>query len=100
MLIQFVRFRSGLSDAEVRTLMEERLPQFRAQAGLVQKYYFRNPQTGEYGGIYFWESEQAIQAFRQSDLAQGIAARYKVEGQPAVDVLEVILALRPEKAPG
>ena len=98
MVIQFVKFNSGHSEAEVRRLMEERLPQFRAQEGLVQKYYVKDPQTGEYGGIYFWRSEEDLKRFRQSDLAKGIPERYKAQGQPRVEIMEVILSLREEKA--
>ncbi|MBI4456030.1 MAG: YdhR family protein [Acidobacteria bacterium] len=97
MYIQFVKFKSGLSDGEVRRLMEERAPQFRALSGLVQKYYVRDSQTGEYGGIYLWDSEESMNKFRQSELARGTPISYKVVGQPRVEVYEMVLPLRPEK---
>ncbi|MFQ5912548.1 MAG: YdhR family protein [Nitrospinota bacterium] len=97
MLVQFVKFKSGLSDAEVRQTMEGRAPQFRALPGLLQKYYVRENETGEYAGIYFWDSEESMREFRQSELARTIPIVYKAVGQPRVEVLEMVLALRPEE---
>jgi heme-degrading monooxygenase HmoA len=96
-VIQFVKFKSGLSDAEVVRLLEERLSLFQALEGLVQKYYVRDPATGEFGGIYFWRSEEDLKRFRQSELAKGTAVVYKVEGQPRVEVMDVVLSLREQK---
>src|SRR5919197_293940 len=41
MIIQTVKFKSALSEEEVRRVMEERAPQFHALPGLLQKYYVR-----------------------------------------------------------
>ncbi len=77
MIIQIVKFRSALSEAEIRQVMEERAPQFRALAGLLQKYYMRDNQTGEVGAVYIWDSEESLREYRQSDLARTIASAYK-----------------------
>ena len=94
MVIQAVKFKSGLTDAEVRQTMEERAPQFRALPGLVQKYYLRDVETGEYSGMYFWDSDQSLGEFRKSELARTIPIAYKVIGQPRVETYEVIFPLR------
>ena len=39
MIIQVVKFQSGLPDEAVRRVMKERAPRFRALPGLLQKYY-------------------------------------------------------------
>ena len=52
MIIQTVKFKSALSEAEIQQVMEERAPQFRALPGLLQKYYLRDIQTGEVGAVY------------------------------------------------
>lgn len=98
MYVQFVKFESGLTDDDVRRTMEERAPQFRALPGLVQKYYVHEPETGEYAGIYIWESEEALDEFRNSDLARSIPAAYEVAGAPRVEILEVLFPLRGAKA--
>jgi hypothetical protein len=59
-ILRIVRFRSGLSDEVVRSTMDARAPQFAAQPGLLQKYYVRFAQTGEYGAVYVWDSEQSL----------------------------------------
>lgn len=98
MYVQFVKFKSGLADEQVRRTIEKRAPQFRALPGLVQKYYVREPETGEYAGIYFWESEEALNEFRTSDLARSIPEAYEVVGAPRVEILEVLCPLRGAKA--
>jgi hypothetical protein len=51
MIVQMVKYKSGLSDEEVRRVIAERAPQYEALAGLRQKLYISEPETGEYGGI-------------------------------------------------
>ncbi|MHA2252458.1 MAG: hypothetical protein ACXAD7_18975, partial [Candidatus Kariarchaeaceae archaeon] len=82
MFIQFVKFASNLTEDELLKKVEERKPQFEHLAGLRQKYYVREPATGEYGGIYVWESKEAMLEFQQSELAKSIIAAYEVNGQP------------------
>ena len=97
MVIQFVKLRSGLSDVEVRRVMEERTPEFRRVPGLVQKYFCRDSQTGEYAGVYLWDTEESMRQYRQSDFARSTPADYKVEGQPRIEVLDVLFPLRSEE---
>jgi heme-degrading monooxygenase HmoA len=94
MIIQFVKFKSGLSDAEVQRVMKERAPQFRALPGLVQKYYGHEKQTGEFTGVYYWDSEQSMREFQQTELARTIPAAYKVESPPRIEFFEVLFPLR------
>jgi hypothetical protein len=73
-------------------------PRFREVAGLVQKIYGRDEATGEVCGIYFFESKQALAAFRETELAATIPAAYE-----AVDVrredYELLYSLWPERGP-
>ena len=64
--------------------------------GLKQKYYFQDTETGEIGGLYLWDSPEALAEYRTSALRATIAAAYKVEGPPRIDVLKVIMPLRDE----
>lgn len=98
MIIQTVKFKSELSEAEIQQVMEERAPQFRTLPGLLQKYYLRDIQTGEVGAVYIWDSEESLRTYRQSDLARTIASAYKAMEQPRVEIFETILTLRPEKS--
>lgn len=99
MHILIVKFHSGLGDKEVRKNLEARLPFFRAVPGLLQKYYAREPATGDYMGVYLFESEAALLAYRASELAKAIPHVYHVEGKPRVELLEMLFALHEEARP-
>jgi hypothetical protein len=95
MHILIVKFHSARSDEEVRRLMEERLPQFQAVPGLVQKYYAREAATGDHLGLYIFDSEQSLVQFRNSDLARSIPPVYQPLTAPRIEMLEMLFALRP-----
>ena len=97
-LTVLVRFKSQLPLDEVVKVIEKRAPEFRALAGLQQKYYLRDEATGEYGGLYLWESPDAFEAFRDSELRATIAQAYQVEGEPRIEVYRVIKTLRGDPA--
>lgn len=94
MIVQFVKFKSGLPAADVQRVMEERAPRFRALPGLVQKYYGHEKETGEFTGIYLWDSEDSMREFQQTELARTIPAVYKVESAPRIEFFEVLFPLR------
>ena len=89
-----VRFKSALSLEEVMKVVEERAPEFRALKGLQQKYYLQDAATGEYAGLYLWESPNALAAYRNSELRASIAEAYQAEGEPRVEIYRVIKTLR------
>lgn len=99
MTVQIVRFTSGLAADRVLELYRERAPRYRALDGLVQKYYVRCPATGEHGAVYVWESEAALEAFRQSDLGRSIAGAYEIQGLPESETADVLMTLRADTAP-
>lgn len=98
MLILTVKFESNLSYEEVMAVVEERISDFRALPGLIQKYYGHEASTGAYTGVYIWESAEAMQAYQQSELAQTIASAYQVSGPPRVEVYQLVETLRPVEA--
>lgn len=97
-VLLLVRFRSKLSLEEVMTVANERADDFRALTGLQQKYYLQDPATGEYGGLYLWDSIEALDSYRKSELRATIAEAYQVEGEPRVEAYGVQMALREEGA--
>ena len=50
MIVQVVKYKTGLSDAEAAETIAQRAPRYEALPGLRQKLYIREPGTGEYGG--------------------------------------------------
>ena len=89
-MIVYVKFRSELTFEEVMEVAHERIDRFRELKGLEQKYYIRDPATGEVGGIYVWESAADLDEYNRSELRASIAEAYKVEGAPHVEVLEIV----------
>ena len=89
-----VRFKSKLPLDEVMKIAEERAPEFAALEGLQQKYYLQEAATGEIGGLYLWESAQAFDAYRESELRKSIALAYQAEGEPRIEVYRVVKTLR------
>jgi heme-degrading monooxygenase HmoA len=97
MIVQLVKYKTGLSDEEALETIAERAAHYESLPGLRQKLYIRDQATGEYGGIYIWEDENSMREFRESDLAATISAAYRVEGQPRVEIFEVVSVLRAEQ---
>ena len=94
-LVMTVRFRTRLDRAELERRYRARMAEFRALPGLVQKYYVYDEASAEWGGVYLWASEEALQAYLASDLRRSIASVYEVEGTPRVETSRVVEPLRP-----
>lgn len=96
--IVFVRIKSDVDPEELERRVRERVPRFREVPGLVQKLYGRDPASGDWCGVYFFESAEAAAAYRESELAKTIAVAYEAtEVRP--EVYEVLFPLWPERGP-
>jgi hypothetical protein len=96
--ILFVRAKSGLDTKELDHRLLERRPRFLEVPGLLQKIYGRDGATGAVCGIYFFENQPALAAFRESELAKTIPSAYEaVEFRP--EIYELLYPLRPERGP-
>ena len=94
MIIQYINFKSELPEEEILKIAKEREPQFKAIPGLIQKYYVKPTDDGQYGGVYVWDSKESMEAFRSSELAAGIPAAYKISGPSNIEILDVLFQLR------
>lgn len=97
MHILVITFTAGLPWSEAEAVARERMPAYRAVPGLVQKYYCRGKQPGEGGGVLIFDSLESLRAFRDTDLARGIAAAFRLGAPPRIDVLEVFASLYPDR---
>jgi hypothetical protein len=93
-----VRIDSGLGAQEFDRRLLERRPRFRDVPGLVQKIYGRDGATGAVCGIYFFESTDALETFRESELAQTIPTAYEAV-EVRREVYDVLYPLWPERGP-
>lgn len=86
--------KSDLPYDEMERRYKERLPQFREVPGLVQKYYSADPSTGEWAGIYLWDSEESLAAYLESDLRKTIPSAYELTGPPQIERFPIVDVLR------
>lgn len=93
-LVLLVKFNSRLSLEEVMEVAEKRIDEFRALKGLSQKYYLQEAASGEFAGLYLWESPEDFMAYRDSELRASIAKAYQVVGEPRIEVFRVIRSLQ------
>lgn len=93
-LVLLVRFKSALSLDEIKQVLVDRAPEFRALEGLQQKYYLQDPGSGEVAGLYIWNTRGDLDEFVQSELRASIAAAYQVVGEPRIEVYDVLMPLR------
>jgi len=93
-VILLVRFKSKLSLCDVSAVVENRAPEFRALKGLQQKYYLHDAESGEYAGLYLWDSAESLAAYRESELRKTIVEAYQVVGTPRIEVFRVTKSLR------
>jgi hypothetical protein len=96
--VLFVRISSGLDPDEFDRRLLERRPRFRDVPGLVQKVYGRDAETGDVCGIYFFESDEALQEFRETELARSIPGAYEAVSVRR-EVYDVLYPLWPERGP-
>ncbi len=96
MILQVIKLKSDLSEEELLKRAKEREPQFQAIPGLLQKYYVKTDQSGQYGGVYVWDSPEALQAYRESDLAKSIPEAYDITEVPTIEIMDILFQLRNE----
>jgi hypothetical protein len=96
--VLFVRISSALASDELDRRLLERRPRFLDVPGLEQKVYGRDPETGDVCGIYFFESAEALQSFRETELARTIPSAYEAD-EVRRETYDVLYPLRPERGP-
>ena len=75
MQILIVNFNlDGLSEDDFASSCAELAPAFAAVPGLASKVWLADRAEGTYGGVYTFESQEAVDAFLQSDLFAGVGA--------------------------
>ena len=87
--------RSKLSHEELERRYKDRMPDFRALPGLIQKYYSYDDSTKEWAGIYLWDSEASLAAYLSSDLRKSIPSAYELTEPPRIDRFPIVDVLRP-----
>jgi hypothetical protein len=68
--ILVINFSLAMTEAEYRKMCDDVAPAFAAVPGLVSKIWLANRANGVYGGVYTFESGEALDAHLASDLGQ------------------------------
>lgn len=87
-------FKSGLVMGDIMKTGESRADQYRQVPGLVQKYYVVDKEMDRVGGVFVFDSQESLEAFRDSDLAKSTGDAYKFIGPPHTRALEIAKVLR------
>jgi hypothetical protein len=94
--ILIVTMLPGASDAEADRVMRARMDAFESVQGLLQKFYFRSAGSRHRGGIFFFRSQEDVDAYRASELALAGGAAYQLVEAPTVERMDLVTTLRPE----
>jgi len=94
MILQFVKLKSKLPEEDILNKANERKPEFESIPGLLQKYYVKMNEEGNYGGVYVWDTKESLRAFKESDLAKSIPQAYEVIEAPSVEIMSILFQLR------
>ena len=75
MHIQIINFGlEGISEEAYRQQVEAVAPAFADLPGLVSKSWLANEKTNTYGGVYVWQDREAMEAYKYSDIYEGMMA--------------------------
>jgi hypothetical protein len=94
MILQMIKLKSNLAEDELLKRAKEREPQFTAIPGLLQKYYVKTGESGVYGGVYVWDSPEALMSYKESNLAKSIPEAYEITEAPTIENMDILFQLR------
>jgi len=73
MHLQIVNFRlNDISRTEYDAILAEVSSVFPTIPGLKAKYFLADDEGNTYGGVYIWESQQAMQDYQSGEIFKGI----------------------------
>lgn len=94
MKMLIMRFSTKKSAEELSQLSEAGFEKFRSLPGLIQKFYVRYEETGEVGGVYLWETGEALQAYLDGPIVKSLPERFELREDPKIEVVDIQYALR------
>lgn len=63
----------GISYEEYQAHCQKVAPVFKALPGLISKVWLADPATNTFGGVYTWQSQEAMEAYTASEIFQKMA---------------------------
>ena len=89
----------GISEDDYLGLIEPIAPAFAGLTGLVSKTWLANKETNTYGGVYVWSDRGAMEAYKQSDIYEGMSTNPHFENVTVTDFAVVEGATRVTRGP-
>ena len=86
------RLKEQQSPEEQKKLMAQLVDIYKNVPGLKQKYFLADPSTGEAGGFYAFESQEAIDEYLKSDVYKQVVLN-NAQSEPKVETFIVLASL-------
>jgi heme-degrading monooxygenase HmoA len=81
MHVQIVEFElRDTTEEQYRAMCDDLAPAFSGLPGLLAKLWLADNESGTYGGVYLWDSRQAMEGYKASDLFKAVGADPHLEG--------------------
>jgi hypothetical protein len=86
MYVLIVNFNlKDVDEAQYARMCDAIAPAFAAVPGLASKLWIKNSDTGTYGGVYIFESRDALNRFQETDLFRSLAVNKNLTNITADD---------------
>jgi len=86
MYVLIVNFNlKDVDEAQYARMCDAVAPAFAAVPGLASKLWIKNSDTGTYGGVYIFESRDALNRFEETDLFRSLAVNKNLTNITAED---------------
>ena len=86
MHIQIINFNlNDLTHQDYASACDEISQTFADLPGLISKHWLANEETNTYGGVYFWESKEAMQNYLESEVFSQVANNPSFENATSKD---------------
>ena len=76
-------------EEELKKILGKLVNTFNQVSGLKRKYFIEDIKTGEAGGIYEFESQEALEGYLQSDVWRNVVLA-NAQGEPRIEKFAVI----------
>jgi hypothetical protein len=83
------RMKQQLPEPELKNLLAQLVEIYKKVPGLKHKYFILDTKTGEVGGIYTFESQDALDTYLKSDVYKDVVVSNS-QGEPKVEIFNVI----------
>jgi hypothetical protein len=86
------RLKEQQSPEEQKKLMAQLVQVYKNVPGLKQKYFLADPKTGEAGGMYAFESQQALDEYLKSDVYKQVVLANS-QTKPKIETFIILASL-------